>query len=75
MTNDQVTNDSGIRRCKNCATRLDGPFCSRCGQRDVDLERPLPDLLAEVVQETFDTDGRLVRTLMALFRRPGFLTV
>jgi len=75
MINDQVTNDSGMRRCKNCNTRLDGSFCPQCGQRDVDLERPLRDLLAEAARETFDADGRLVRTLMALFRRPGFLTV
>lgn len=70
----QMKNSPHMKLCKNCETRLEGPFCLQCGQRDVDLDRPLPDLLAEVAQETLDADGRLISTLKALFRRPGFLT-
>ncbi len=41
---------------------------------DIDLERPLSELLGEVVRETFDVDGRAFRTLWTWSRRPGVLT-
>lgn len=60
--------------CRNCETRLDGPYCPNCGQRNVDLERPLGSLVREVVKETFELDGRAARTVKTLFRHPGMLT-
>lgn len=63
-----------MTRCKNCGSRLTGPFCSECGQKNVDLERPLRTLVREIVEETFDLDGRAWRTVKALFRHPGLLT-
>lgn len=53
---------------------MNGSFCSECGQRDVDLERPFFELTTEIVKETFDIDGRAWRTVKALFLRPGLLT-
>ena len=53
---------------------LDGAFCSDCGQRDVDPRRPMSRLVAELLEETFDVDGRLIRTLRVLFGTPGELT-
>jgi hypothetical protein len=63
-----------MTHCRNCETPLQGPFCAQCGQRDVDLERPVSALLSEVARETLDVDGRAMRTLWTLFRRPGLLT-
>lgn len=63
-----------MTRCKNCETPLEASFCPRCGQKNIDLERPLTELLGEVVRETLDVDGRAIRTLWTLFRRPGVLT-
>jgi hypothetical protein len=60
--------------CKNCDTPIEARFCPQCGQKDIELERPLPVLLGEVVRETFDIDGRVARTLWTLIRRPGVLT-
>ena len=60
--------------CKNCETPLTGNFCSQCGQKDVELERPLLALLGEVIQEAFDVDGRAARTARALLFHPGLLT-
>ncbi len=45
-----------------------------CGQRDLDLQRPFRNLVAELIKETFDVDGRAWRTAKALFRHPGLLT-
>jgi hypothetical protein len=60
--------------CRNCETPLEARFCPQCGQRNVDLERPLAELLGDVVREIFDVDGRAIQTLWMLFRRPGVLT-
>lgn len=61
-------------RCRNCGTTLSANFCPQCGQKDIDLERPLPALISDVVREAFDVDGRAIRTLWTLIRRPGVLT-
>ena len=63
-----------MAQCRNCNAMLEGPYCQRCGQKDVDLERPLRELVADVVKEAFDVDGRAVRTITTLFRHPGVLT-
>lgn len=60
--------------CKNCETPFEGLYCPTCGQKDVDLERPLRELLAEIIKEAFDVDGRAWRTVKTLFLRPGLLT-
>ena len=62
--------------CRNCDTTLEAGFrfCPRCGQKNVDLERPFSELLGEAVREIFDVDGRAVRTFWTLLRRPGLLT-
>jgi hypothetical protein len=61
-------------RCKNCQAGLDGAYCKSCGQRDVDLERPIWSLVGDILRETFELDGRSALTLRTLFRRPGVLT-
>ncbi|MGI9237168.1 MAG: DUF3667 domain-containing protein [Woeseiaceae bacterium] len=61
-------------QCKNCHARLDGAYCSTCGQRNVDLERPIWSLVGDVVKETFELDGRTALTVKTLFRHPGKLT-
>ena len=61
-------------QCSNCNTPLDGSFCSNCGQKNIDLERPVTQLIGEVLRETLDIDGRAFRTLRILFLQPGVLT-
>lgn len=63
-----------MKSCPNCSHSLDGEFCTNCGQRDVDLERPIGELLRELLTETFEVDGRAWRTLHTMFRYPGMLT-
>ena len=63
-----------MKECRNCRALLDGDYCGACGQRDVDLERPIWRLAADVARETFDVDGRAWLTIRTLFRFPGKLT-
>lgn len=63
-----------MSQCRNCQATLDNSYCSVCGQRDIDLERPIWDLIGELVRETFELDGRTAVTIRTLFRSPGKLT-
>ena len=63
-----------MNECLNCEKPLDGEYCGHCGQRNVNLERPIWSLVADVVRETLEVDGRVWLTLKTLFRHPGKLT-
>ena len=65
---------ANMTNCRNCDTPLDRNFCPACGQKDVDLERPMSKLVGEVLKETFELDGRTYRTVRLLLRHPGALT-
>ena len=60
--------------CRNCDTPLQGSFCHQCGQRDVNLERPIYLLLGDSLREALDIDGRIACTLWSLMARPGQVT-
>lgn len=62
------------RRCLNCLAALDGPYCARCGQRDVDLATPTWSVVRDSVTEAVDVDGRVLRTARAIVA-PGALTL
>ena len=60
------------RFCSNCGARLDGPWCSQCGQKVLtDRERSFGHLLGQFAHELFHFDGKLPRTLAALLFQPG----
>jgi hypothetical protein len=60
-----------VSACANCGDVLAGDYCSRCGQRAVDLHRPISRLLSDVVGDVFNLDTRLIRTLRPLLLTPG----
>ena len=66
---------SAMAACPNCGYDRDNRFCPQCGQNDRDYIRSLWRLIADVVKETFEVDGRLPRTLKRMFLRPGELAV
>ena len=62
-------------RCANCGAELVGEYCAICGQRDEPIQQPASHFIREAVVEYLELDGRLWRTLAALFVRPGHLTL
>lgn len=63
--------------CDNCGARLvaSQKFCSNCGQM-VDIRTPtLAELASDLLDDLFNLDSRLWRSILPLIRRPGFLTV
>jgi hypothetical protein len=59
--------------CANCGAILEGQFCHVCGQNSDTHKRSILRLIWEAVEATFELDGRLLRTVPALFLRPGTL--
>lgn len=65
---------TGESRCPNCGSLAAGPFCSQCGQEQGDLFPTIRDWFSETLAELFAAEGRLPRTIVALFWPPGRLT-
>lgn len=61
--------------CENCGSELDGEYCSKCGQRNVEMKLPLKDLLKELIEELLSFDSRLFHSLIPFLIKPGILTV
>ncbi len=59
--------------CLNCDTELHGRFCSACGQDASNHHRHILHMVIDAIESLFHLDGRLWRTLPALFFRPGTL--
>jgi hypothetical protein len=59
--------------CANCDTPLQGQYCYACGQNSDQHKRSILHLSWEATEGIFDFDGRLWRTVPALFFRPGRL--
>jgi uncharacterized protein DUF3667 len=59
--------------CANCGAALQGHYCHVCGQNADTRHRSIWRLILEAVEGLFDLDGRLLRTVPALFFRPGRL--
>jgi len=61
-------------RCANCESRIDGPFCSQCGQREEPRVPTVRSVLGEVINALFGLESKLWRSLWALVAKPGHLT-
>ncbi len=60
--------------CANCEAPLVGPYCSQCGQRAADRVIPLHEMTQEWMEDLFEFDVRIFRTLPTFFFKPGRLT-
>ncbi len=63
------------RTCPNCTQALhaDDAYCSRCGQAVIGKE-DLRGFLDQFLGDYFTYDSKLIRSLVPLLVRPGFLT-
>ncbi len=60
--------------CQNCGAPLSGPYCSACGQHDVDYHRSFGHVLEDALEGVFHFDGKFLKSARYVFTRPGFLT-
>ena len=62
-------------RCPNCGSEQVESYCASCGQHSRDLHTPVSAFVREALDEVYSLDSRVWRTLVALVRHPGSLTV
>ncbi|MEM0930177.1 MAG: DUF3667 domain-containing protein [Pseudomonadota bacterium] len=70
MANDTMMRDSSMA-CLACGTRVIGPYCYYCGQKNDDCRRSIFRLAAETLTDTAALDGRFARTARQTLTRPG----
>lgn len=72
-----MLNMNNTDQCQNCAATLPwaAQFCSQCGQKVISYDRPVRPVLTDMLHESLDIDGRLMRSLITLFTRPGFMSL
>jgi hypothetical protein len=70
-----AAHESAMRsHCQNCRHALTGPYCSNCGQHDVDYHRSFWHIVEDGIEGFFHLDGKFFKSIGYLFTRPGFLT-
>lgn len=60
--------------CLNCGNALTGAYCASCGQKKIQTDLTLRELLHETTHELAHWDGKIPATLETLFFQPGVLT-
>jgi hypothetical protein len=61
--------------CRNCGRVLYGDYCAACGQPERDGRPPsVTHFIHDLIHEYLHVDGKIFRTLGALFFQPGRLT-
>jgi len=61
-------------QCEDCGTPLSGPYCSTCGQHDVDYNRSFLHIIEDALEGVLHLDGKFFRSARFAITRPGFLT-
>lgn len=66
---------SSSTECTNCGAPITDTYCGACGQCAANRVVPLWQVANELLEDLFDLDLRILRTLPTFFFRPGRLTV
>lgn len=61
-------------QCNNCGTDLQGTFCHRCGQKDVNYNKPLHEAIGLLLDTWFSLDNKVLRSIGPIFLKPGYLS-
>ena len=62
------------RRCLNCGWEVERFYCPNCGQHIASHTKGVWQFIQEFLEEFLRFDSKLVRTLVPLVTKPGFLT-
>jgi Protein of unknown function (DUF3667) len=67
--------NSTAESCRNCGTPLNGPYCSQCGQRDINYHQSIGTVFRDFLDSFLTFDAKVVQTVWLLLSRPGDLTL
>lgn len=60
--------------CLNCGAKLTGNYCVECGQKGADFRLTFRELVADFIDGQFNLNSSLVRSVLTLMFRPGWMT-
>jgi hypothetical protein len=60
--------------CANCGTGLEGKFCHKCGQENLELKENFGHMMTHAISDYFHFDHQFFHTLKPLVFEPGKLT-
>jgi hypothetical protein len=60
--------------CANCGTELEGKFCHKCGQENLELKENFGHMMTHAISDYFHFDHQFFHTLKPLVFSPGKLT-
>ncbi|MCP4271593.1 MAG: DUF3667 domain-containing protein [Gammaproteobacteria bacterium] len=72
---EEQPDEQAAHECLNCVAPLKGPYCHNCGQPDRHFIRFFPKVLWDMVNEAFDFDSKVFRTILPLLFSPARLTM
>jgi hypothetical protein len=63
-----------ITHCENCGAQLEGHWCAKCGQPEIDYRRSFRHVIADLLNEFLNWDSKFFATIGLLLVRPWKLT-
>jgi len=60
--------------CLNCGCELQGKFCHKCGQENLQMKESFGHMMNHAVSDYFHFDDQFFSTIKPLFLKPGFLS-
>ena len=60
--------------CLNCNTKVQGRFCHKCGQENIEPKETVWHLITHFFQDITHFDGKFFSSLKYLVTKPGFLS-
>src|ERR1700759_3028760 len=60
--------------CLNCGTILEGHYCHKCGQENLEIHENFGHMMNHAISDYFHFDHQFFHTLKPLLFKPGFLT-
>lgn len=66
------SNTETIHTCRSCQAAFAGKFCNQCGEKILDpSEKSIRSFLGSLFHEITTLDGKFIRTLVLMMRKPG----
>lgn len=73
---ESVTNKKPLSDvCLNCGAKLNGLFCSECGQKNIPRRQTLGELFENFLGSFFSYESKFFRSVKHLLLRPGYLAM
>lgn len=68
----ESSDEQNSRACPSCGAAFTGPYCSQCGEKALNVsEKSIRNFIGTVLNEATSLDGKFLKTLRLMLRRPG----